>query len=54
MHGIFSAMNETLVRLRKELHQYPELSGEERATADRIVEFVKDYQSTNIIENIGW
>ena len=53
MHGIFSAMNETLVRLRKELHQHPELSGEERATAIRIVEFVKDYQPTNIIENIG-
>jgi amidohydrolase len=46
-------MNKTLVRLRKELHQHPELSGEENATANRIVEFVKDYQPTNIIKNIG-
>ena len=46
-------MNETLVRLRKELHQHPELSGEESVTAKRIVDFVKDYHPTNIIENIG-
>jgi amidohydrolase len=46
-------MNKTLVRLRKELHQHPELSGEENTTANRIVDFVKDYHPTNIIENIG-
>ena len=46
-------MNETLVRLRKELHQHPELSGEERATAKRIVEFVKEFHPNDIIKNIG-
>ena len=46
-------MNETLVLLRKELHQHPELSGEEYTTAKRIVNFVKEYHPTNIISNIG-
>lgn len=46
-------MNETLVVLRKELHKHPELSGQEHTTSKRIVEFVKDYHPTNIIENIG-
>ncbi|WP_339657204.1 amidohydrolase [uncultured Maribacter sp.] len=46
-------MNESLIDLRKKLHKYPELSGEEHATAKRIVEFVKDYHPTDIIENIG-
>ncbi|SKB62536.1 amidohydrolase [Maribacter arcticus] len=46
-------MKNTLVNLRKELHQHPELSGQEHTTAKRIVEFVKDYHPTNIIENIG-
>jgi amidohydrolase len=46
-------MNETLIWLRKELHKKPELSGKEHTTANRIVEFVKDYHPTNIIEQIG-
>lgn len=46
-------MNDTLISLRKELHIYPELSGKEHTTAKRIVEFVKDYHPTNIIDNIG-
>lgn len=46
-------MKNTLVNLRKELHKHPELSGQEHTTAKRIVEFVKDYHPTNIIENIG-
>jgi amidohydrolase len=46
-------MRNTLVNLRKELHNHPELSGQEHTTAKRIVEFVKDYHPTNIIENIG-
>ncbi|MEH6760378.1 MAG: amidohydrolase, partial [Maribacter arcticus] len=46
-------MKNTLVNLRKELHQHPELSGQEHTTARRIVEFVKDYHPTSIIENIG-
>ena len=46
-------MNKTLVQLRKELHQHPELSGKEYTTAKRIIEFVKKYHPTEIINNIG-
>ncbi|MGO4919159.1 amidohydrolase [Maribacter spongiicola] len=46
-------MNKTLVQLRKELHKNPELSGKEHNTAKRIVEFVKQYNPTEIISGIG-
>ena len=46
-------MYEALTNFRKELHQYPELSGEEKATAQRIVQKLKLFQPTKIIENIG-
>lgn len=40
-------------KLRKYLHQNPELSGNEINTAKRIKVFVKTYHNTKIIENIG-
>ncbi|WP_405414046.1 amidohydrolase [Maribacter sp. Asnod1-A12] len=46
-------MNKTLVQLRKQLHQNPELSGKEHNTAKRIIEFVKEYNPTEIISAIG-
>lgn len=46
-------MNKTLVQLRKELHQHPELSGKEYTTAKRIIEFVKKYHPTEIIKYIA-
>lgn len=46
-------MNETLVQLRKQLHQNPELSGKENATTNCIIEFVKQYSPTAIISGIG-
>ncbi|WP_036155349.1 amidohydrolase [Maribacter forsetii] len=46
-------MNKTLVQLRKQLHQNPELSGKEHNTAKRIIEFVKEYNPTEIICAIG-
>jgi len=46
-------MKEILVQLRKELHSHPELSGEEHTTAKRIIQFVKGYQPTHIMSNIG-
>ncbi|TDT40577.1 amidohydrolase [Maribacter spongiicola] len=46
-------MNKTLVHLRKQLHQNPELSGNEYNTAKCIVEFVKQYNPTEIISGIG-
>ena len=39
--------------LRKELHRYPELSGQERETAGRIKKFIEKHHNTKIIENLG-
>ncbi|WP_445386474.1 amidohydrolase [Robiginitalea sp. IMCC44478] len=44
---------EKITLLRKELHSYPELSGQEIATACRIKNFIEKYHNTKIIENIG-
>lgn len=46
-------MIDTLVLLRKQLHENPELSGKEHETANRIVEFVKSFNPTQIIEGVG-
>jgi amidohydrolase len=43
----------TLIQLRKELHQHPELSGEESETAKRLKSFLKDYEPDEWIENLG-
>jgi len=42
-----------LIKLRRILHQYPELSGEESDTAQRIEKFVKHHHETEIIRSIG-
>jgi amidohydrolase len=42
-----------LTKLRKEIHKYPELAGEEKSTAKRIISFAKRYNSDKIILNIG-
>lgn len=39
--------------LRRELHRHPELSGQESSTAQRIINFAKQYQPTTIISPIG-
>lgn len=44
---------EKLVGLRKELHQYPELSGYEIETSKRIIQFLKLNNPTKIIDSIG-
>lgn len=44
---------EKLKLLRKELHRYPELSGQETETAGRIKRFIEKYHNAKIIENIG-
>lgn len=44
---------EKLVGLRKELHQYPELSGFEIETSKRIIQFLKLNNPTKIIDSIG-
>ncbi|MEX0996309.1 MAG: amidohydrolase [Flavobacteriaceae bacterium] len=44
---------EKLTSLRKELHRYPELSGQEKETAGRVKRFIEENHNTKIIENIG-
>jgi amidohydrolase len=44
---------EKIKLLRKELHRYPELSGQEKETAGRIKKFIEKYHNAKIIENIG-
>jgi amidohydrolase len=46
-------MLEKIKALRKELHQYPELSGEEIETAQRIKNFLTNYPPAKVIEGIG-
>ena len=40
-------------QLRKELHQYPEVSGSESNTANRIKKFIDHHHPTSIIEQLG-
>ena len=42
-----------LTSLRKELHKIPELSGEEKQTAKRIIEFANQFNPDKIISKIG-
>lgn len=42
-----------LIKLRKEIHKNPELSGNEKYTAKRIVSFTKKFQADKIISNLG-
>ena len=42
-----------LVQFRQLLHQYPELSGEEKATSERIIDALQELRPTKIIRHIG-
>lgn len=42
-----------LIQLRKQLHQAPELSGQEKSTAERISHFIQQYHPTKIISHLG-
>ncbi len=44
---------ERLKSLRKELHKYPELSGQEKETAARIKQFIEGIHDARIIEHIA-
>ncbi len=46
-------MPELLLNLRHELHRFPELSGNEKKTAGRIVKFLKPLRPDLIIEKLG-
>ncbi len=47
------AMLMELSQLRRELHQNPEIAGEEKDTAKRIIDFFKGHNSHQVITNIG-
>ncbi|HQW96966.1 MAG TPA: hypothetical protein PLU58_14250, partial [Saprospiraceae bacterium] len=42
-----------LIQLRKEIHQNPELSGFEKETAKRVINFIKPFGPDEIITNVG-
>ena len=42
-----------IIDFRKELHQHPELSGNEKKTAHRLKKFIHPFNPDKIIENIG-
>ncbi|TVR71519.1 MAG: amidohydrolase [Marinilabiliales bacterium] len=44
---------ELIVNLRKELHKYPELSGNEKVTSRRIIRFLEELQPDEIVCGIG-
>ncbi|RTY81615.1 amidohydrolase [Flavobacterium sp. ZB4P23] len=44
---------ETLVRLRKELHKHPEVSGKENQTAKRVLSFLENYPPDELITGVG-
>lgn len=44
---------DSLVRLRKELHQHPEVSGKEIETSRRILSFLENYQPAELITELG-
>lgn len=45
--------NKQLITLRKWLHQNPELSGREKNTSEKILDFVRQTKPDKIIENLG-
>ncbi len=42
-----------IISLRQEIHQYPEVSGEEKETAARVKEFLSQFSPDHIITEIG-
>lgn len=46
-------MTESLISFRHELHQHPELSGQETETARRIIDFIRPFNPTRIIGDLG-
>ena len=44
---------DSLVRLRKELHKHPEVSGTEIQTAKRVISFLENYPPDELIAGIG-
>ncbi len=45
--------SDAIIKLRHELHRYPELSGDEKDTAARITQFLRTLAPAQIIEGLG-
>ena len=43
----------TLIEFRKTLHQFPEVSGEEKETAKRVLNFFRDLNPSKVIQKLG-
>lgn len=50
---IWEEIERELISLRRELHKYPELSGKENNTDERIIKFAEKFNPDEIIKNIG-
>lgn len=54
MDTVFETLSvDQLSKFRKTLHQYPEVSNQEHKTAQRVVEFLKKYSPSQLIEQVG-
>lgn len=52
-NAFISSLLQRLQSLRQHLHQYPELSGQEFATAAYLTSFIQQYYPTEILTNLG-
>ncbi len=48
-----SMRDQSIIQFRQDLHQHPELSGQEVHTARRVVDFLAMYDPDEIVDNIG-
>ncbi len=46
-------MSKELINIRKTLHRFPELSGNETSTAERIAKELNSFQPDNLITGLG-
>lgn len=53
MAKIGKDLHKQLVEFRHTLHQFPEVSGNEKQTAQRVKDFIRQYHPDKIIEDIG-
>jgi amidohydrolase len=48
-----TVMNDKLITFRRELHTNPEVSGNEKKTAARVIKFLKQYKPDVLLTNVG-
>lgn len=52
-HQISTELNRQLIAFRQDLHQHPELSGQEQETAARLQTFLRAYEPAEILTKLG-